>query len=367
MKIKFHNIYKSLINRKLIEKKIIKLIRSNSFVGGPQVEKFEKKFSKYTKAKYCVGVGNGTDALEIALEVLKIKKGSEVIVPVNTWISTAEIVVRNGYKLVFCDINLDDYSINLEDLKKKINRKTRLIIPVHLYGYPSDMLQIKKIANKKNIRIIEDCAQAHGAKINNKHVGNFGELGAFSFFPGKNLGGFGDGGCIITNKKEYYFACKRIRNHGALKKYDHTILGRNSRLDTIQSAVLSLRLDKYDFALKKRNLIASIYDDELRNINQLKIPHKKTKNYNAYHQYVIKTNKRNELQNFLKLKKIDTMIHYPYMLSELKIFQNSKGKKTLKNSKDLGKKILSLPISEEHSLKEIYYIAKQINFFFKKR
>ena len=123
MKIKFHDIYSGLTNRKLIEKKIIKLIRSNSFVGGPEVEKFEKKFSKYTKAKYCIGVGNGTDALEIALEVLKIKKGSEVIVPVNTWISTAEIVVRNGYKLVFCDINLDDYSINLEDLKKKLTKK----------------------------------------------------------------------------------------------------------------------------------------------------------------------------------------------------------------------------------------------------
>ena len=242
-----------------------------------------------------------------------------------------------------------------------------MIIPVHLYGYPSDMFQIRKIVKKKNIKIIEDCAQAHGAKINNKHVGNFGELGAFSFFPGKNLGGFGDGGCIITNNKEYYYASKRIRNHGALKKYDHTILGRNSRLDTIQSAVLALRLKKYNFALRKRNLIASVYDKELRSINQLKIPQKKNKNYNAYHQYVIKTDKRNELQNFLKLKKIDTMIHYPYMLSELKIFQNSKGIKTLKNSKNLGKKILSLPISEEHSLKEIYYITQQIKFFFKKK
>ena len=229
------------------------------------------------------------------------------------------------------------------------------------------MFQIRKIVNKKNIKIIEDCAQAHGAKINNKHVGNFGELGAFSFFPGKNLGGFGDGGCIITNNKEYYYASKRIRNHGALKKYDHTILGRNSRLDTIQSAVLALRLKKYNFALRKRNLIASVYDKELRSINQLKIPQKKNKNYNAYHQYVIKTDKkRNELQNFLKLKKIDTMIHYPYMLSELKIFQNSKGIKKLLKIQKSWKKNFKSPISEEHSLKEIYYITQQIKFFLKK-
>jgi len=192
-------------------------------------------------------------------------------------------------------------------------------------------------------------------------------MGAFSFYPGKNLGAFGDGGCIITNKKKYYILCKKIRNHGALKKYDHTILGRNSRLDTIQSEVLSERLTSYNLAIKKRNLIAKIYDKELRNINQLQIPQKKTNNYNVYHQYVVRTNRRNQLQNFLRSKKIETMIHYPYMLSELKIFHNSKGTKTLKNSKNLGKKILSLPISEEHNLNEIYYIIKNIKLFFKKK
>mgnify|MGYP006106393855 FL=1 len=366
MKIKFHDIYKGLSNKNEIEKKIISLIRSNSFIGGKPVDEFEKKFAKFTKSNYCISVGNGTDALEIALEALKVKKGSEVIVPVNTWISTAEIVLRNGLKLVFCDINLDDYSINLQDLQKKISKKTKVIIPVHLYGNPSDMINIVKLGKKNNIKIIEDCAQAHGATLNNKHVGTFGEFGTFSFYPGKNLGAFGDGGCIITSNKKYAELCQRIRNHGSLKKYDHTIIGRNSRLDTIQSAILSLRLDHYDRALKKRNYLASIYDKKLKNIIGLELPIKKDKMYSAYHQYVVRTDKRNKLKAYMESKKIDTMIHYPYMLSELKIFKKSKGFKSLKNSRNLGGKILSLPISEEHSLKEINFIVKTIKSFFQK-
>ena len=160
--------------------------------------------------------------------------------------------------------------------------------------------------------------------------------------------------------------CQRIRNHGSLKKYDHTIIGRNSRLDTIQSAILSLRLDHYDKALKKRNYLASIYDKKLKNIIGLELPIKKDKMYSAYHQYVVRTDKRNKLKAYMESKKIDTMIHYPYMLSELKIFKKSKGFKSLKNSRNLGGKILSLPISEEHSLKEIYFIAKTIKSFFQK-
>ena len=155
MKIKFHDIYKGLSNKNEIEKKIISLIRSNSFIGGKPVDEFEKKFAKFTKSNYCISVGNGTDALEIALEALKVKKGSEVIVPVNTWISTAEIVLRNGLKLVFCDINLDDYSINLQDLQKKISKKTKVIIPVHLYGNPSDMINIVKLGKKIILRLLK--------------------------------------------------------------------------------------------------------------------------------------------------------------------------------------------------------------------
>ena len=155
-------------------------------------------------SKFCVSVANGTDALEIAINSLNLKRGSEIIVPNNTWISTAEAVISNGHKVIFCDVNLDDYSICLEDLKKKINKKTKAIVAVHLYGNPADMVKIKKIIKNKNIKIIEDCAQAHGTKIKNKHVGTFGDIGTFSFFPGKNLGAFGDAGAIITNSKKKF-------------------------------------------------------------------------------------------------------------------------------------------------------------------
>ena len=321
---------------------------------------FEKKFSKFIGTKYCISVGNGTDALEIAVRSLKLKKGSEIIVPVNTWISTAEAVVNNGFKLIFCDINLDDYTICLKDFKKKITSKTKAVIPVHLYGNPSDMKTLKKICKNK-IKIIEDCAQAHGSKIGKKHVGNFGDLATFSFFPGKNLGAFGDGGAIVTNSRKLYEYCLRSRSHGALGKYDHLFSAGNSRLDCIHAAVLDVKLDNYKKVLKKRNFLANIYFKELSKIKDLNLLKKNQKNIYSFHQFVIKLKKRDDLMNYLKRNNIDTMIHYPYMLNELKFFPNTAN---IKNSKNLGKKILSLPISEEHSSKQIYYISKKIiNFF----
>ena len=227
MRIKFTNLYKLAPNKKNIVSKINKLIKNSNFVGGKEVKNFEKNFSKFVKSKYCISLGNGTDALEIAINSLNIKKGAEIIVPVNTWISTAEAVINNNYKLVFCDINLDDYTIDLNDLKKRISKKTKAIIAVHLYGNPANWLGIKNIIKKKNIKILEDCAQAHGTKLKNQHVGTYGEVGTFSFFPGKNLGGFGDGGAIVTNSKKVAEYCLRCRNHGALNKYDHKFSGRN--------------------------------------------------------------------------------------------------------------------------------------------
>tara|TARA_S200000501_G_C20754700_1_gene713304 strand:+ start:132 stop:1229 length:1098 start_codon:yes stop_codon:yes gene_type:complete len=359
-KINFTNLYKLIPEKKKILNKINFIIRNSKFVGGNIVVNFEKKFSKFIGTKYCISVGNGTDALEIAVRSLKLKKGSEIIVPVNTWISTAEAVVNNGFKLIFCDINLDDYTICLKDLKKKITSKTKAVIPVHLYGNPSDMITLKKICKNK-IKIIEDCAQAHGSKIGKKHVGNFGDLATFSFFPGKNLGAFGDGGAIVTNSRKLYEYCLRSRNHGALGKYDHLFSAGNSRLDCIHAAVLDVKLDNYKKVLKKRNFLANIYFKELSKIKDLNLLKKNQKNIYSFHQFVIKLKKRNDLMNYLKRNNIDTMIHYPYMLNELKFFPNTKN---IKNSKNLGKKILSLPISEEHSSKQIYYISKKIiNFF----
>ena len=372
MNVSFTNLFKaSQYGDKKFKKKIInglsRLISENQFIGGDQVDKFEKKFSKYININNCITVANGTDALEIAIESLKLPKKSEVILPVNTWISTAEAVTRNGLKVVFCDINLNDYSINLKDLKKKITKKTSLVIAVHLYGYPSDMLNIKKIIRSKNIRLLEDCAQAHGTRINNSHVGTFGDIATFSFFPGKNLGAFGDAGAIVTYSKKLDESCRRIRNHGALKKYDHQFVGRNSRLDSLQCFVLSTKIKTYEKKIKKRNKLAKIYLNQLKNISEVKVPILDfKKNYNSFHQFVIRVEKkRDNLIKFLNKNKIGTMVHYPYMLNELKFYKKNKGVDSLNNSKKIGKKIISLPISEEHTEKEITYVCDKIKTFYK--
>jgi len=363
MKVKFTNLYELLPHKSKIINKINSLIKQSKFIGGEEVENFEKNFSNFVKAKYCVSVANGTDALEIAIASWNLKKNSEVILPVNTWISTAEAVVSNGLKPIFCDVNLFDYSICLEDLKKKITKKTRAIIVVHLYGNPSNLVGIRKIIKKKKIKILEDCAQAHGTKLGKKHVGTFGDIGTFSFFPGKNLGGFGDGGAILTNSKQIYEYALRARNHGAKKKYDHKFSGRNSRLDSINAAVLNMKLKKYKNVVKLRNQIANIYFKNLKSIGDIKLFKLNKKNTHSFHQFVIRTKFRNKLAQNLKRNNIQTMVHYPYMLSELKFFGNHK----IIKAKDLGKKILSLPISEEHSFKEIYYIINKIKLFFKKK
>jgi dTDP-4-amino-4,6-dideoxygalactose transaminase len=294
--------------------------------------------------------------------LLNIKKGSEVILPVNTWISTAEAVLSNDLKVIFCDVNLDDYSICLDDLNKKINKNTKLIMPVHLFGNPTNIANIKKIIRNRDIKIIEDCAQAHGTRIKGKHVGTFGHIGTFSFFPGKNWGAFGDGGAIITNSKKVYERSLRIRNHGALKKYDHKFSGRNSRLDSIQASVLNIKLKSYNKVILRRNQLANIYFKELSNVREIELFKLNKKNVSAFHQFVIRVDKRDQLKKFLEKKNIQTMIHYPYMLNELDFF---KSKEILKKSLNLGKKILSLPISEEHTVNEIKYVASNIRNFFK--
>jgi dTDP-4-amino-4,6-dideoxygalactose transaminase len=369
--IKFTDLYKAnKFKAKDIHNIIIggirNLIKQNSFVGGKEVLNFEKNFAKFTNSKYCISVGNGTDALEIAIESLNLKKGSEVIVPTNTWISTAEAVTRNGLKVVFCDVCLKDYSIDLDDLKKKISNRTSAIMVVHLYGYPASIKKIKKITNNYKIKIIEDCAQAQGSKIENKHVGTFGDIGTFSFFPGKNLGAYGDGGAIITNRVDLKKKCELLRNHGAYKKYDHQFPGRNSRLDTIQAYILSTKLRYYIKKLQKRNQLANIYLKELKNTNGIYLPKLNfKKNYNSFHQFVIRLECRDELQDYLKKTGIDTMIHYPYMLNELKFYKKNKGSVEIKNARNLGNKILSLPITEDHTKKEIVYVCKKIKEFSK--
>ena len=358
MKVKFTNLYKLIPEKKKVFKKINLLIKNSNFIGGNEVKKFEKNFANFTGSKYCISLGNGTDALEIAVKSLNLKKGSEIIVPANTWISTAEAVVNNGYKLVFCDIDLDDYTICLKDLRKRINSKTSAIIAVHLYGNPTDMFRIKKIIKNKNIKLIEDSAQAHGSKINKKHVGTFGDIGTFSFFPGKNLGAFGDAGAIVTNSKKIYEYALRARNHGAKIKYDHKFSGRNSRIDCINASVLNIKLKNYKNVIKIRNKLAKIYFNKLSKIKELKLFQLKKKNTHCFHQFVILLN-----QYKFKQKKIFIPIptlSFEFFLFFLSLFSNFFKKKYI--SFKFFRKITFLETQQTSNITNIEFKSLEESF-----
>ena len=352
-----------------IEKKIILSIKRNiqnsSFINGKDKLKFEKSFSDYLGIEYCLGVANGTDALEIAIKTLDLNKGSEVIVPANTWISTAGAVLNNNLKIKFVDVD-STHNVCVKDLKKRINKKTSAIIVVHLYGNPANILEIKKICKKKSIKLIEDCAQSHGAEFDGKKTSTFGDISTFSFFPSKNLGCYGDGGCIVTKKKENYIFSKKIANHGGLKKNEHFILGRNSRLDNIQAGVLRLKLKQMSKWLRLRQAQAEMYKNKLKNIGDIEFIKTLPKSKSSNHLYVIKTKKRNMLRKYLNKKKISTGIHYPLALPEVPLFKKKhfaycKKMKAVKWSR----RILSLPIGEHLTLKDIEYVSKEIEKFYK--
>ena len=244
-----------------IDNVIKKIINESAFIGGKYSKKFEEEFAIYQEAKYCVGVGNGTDGLEIVLEALNLTKNSEIIVPANSFISTAEAVTRTGHKVVFCDCNKDNYTISIPSLKSKITPNTKAIMAVHLYGHPCDMDEILDIAKLNDLKVIEDCAQAHGAEYKGKKIGGIGDAGVFSFYPGKNLGAYGDGGAIITNNDQIAKKTRMIANHGRIEKYNHEFEGRNSRLDGIQAGILSVKLKYIDKWTEARINLAKYYLD----------------------------------------------------------------------------------------------------------
>ena len=362
MTIKFLDLKKQYLqNKNKINKAISTVINDTIFIGGSRKQKFEKNFANYVSSKYFLGVANGTDVIEIALESLNLKKNTEVIVPSNSWISTSEAVTRNNLKVVFCDIDRETYTIDINKIEKLINKNTSAIIAVHLYGHPCDMNKLIDIKKKYKLCLLEDCAQAHGALYNNKHVGNFGDIAAFSFYPGKNLGAYGDGGAIITNKYKLYLKCKKIANHGRVGKYDHEIEGRNSRLDTLQASILDVKLKSLTYSIKKRNLNARIYFDNLKKNKNIKLPVIKGDIRHAFHLFVIRLNNRNRLITELIKNKIEFGIHYPKALHKLKAYKRHK--QITKNfySGKIDSKIISLPIHEYLKKKEIEKICKIIN------
>ena len=268
------------------------VIADSAYIGGERVKKFEADFAAYIGAKHCIGVGNGTDALEIILSSLGLPKGSKVIVPANSFIATSEAVTNAGFEVIFADVK-EDYTIKLEMVEG-----VKAVICVHLYGLPCDMDEITAFCAKHSLALIEDCAQAHGAQYKGQKVGTFGNAASFSFYPGKNLGAYGDGGAITTNDDALAKKMRMTANHGRTGKYDHEFEGRNSRLDGLQAAVLGVKLPHLDSWLERRNSIAGVYLRELAG-TPLELPRAYDDRRHVWHLFVIRTDRRDELKEFL--------------------------------------------------------------------
>jgi dTDP-4-amino-4,6-dideoxygalactose transaminase len=329
-----------------IDDAIASVISESAFVGGKYVKKFEEEFATYCTSKFCIGVGNGTDALEIAIESLGLPSGSEVIVPANSFIASSEAVTRQGHKVVFADVTSDSYILDIEDVALRITEKTKAIIAVHLYGHPCDMDPLLALAKKYNLKIIEDCAQAHGAEYKGRRVGSIGDIATFSFYPGKNLGAYGDGGAITTSNEELAITSRKIANHGRIAKYDHELEGRNSRLDGLQAAILSVKLKYLDEWTSKRIQVADYYLDTLKNIEGIVLPVRQSWAKQVYHLFVIRSENRDALKEKLSLVGIQSGIHYPISLNKLNAYKYLKQNDDCLFSSKSALTLLSLPIGE---------------------
>ena len=330
-----------------IDSAIESVISNSAFVGSKTVAGFENAFAEYTGAKHCIAVGNGTDALEIIIEALGIH-GKNIIVPAMTAVPTVEAVIRTGNTPIFCDID-SSYTLNTLGLEK-INKENYIsaVIPVHLYGAPAHMAVIERLAHQHGVIIIEDCAQAHGTKTDGIHVGTTGVAGAFSFYPGKNLGAFGDAGAIITNSNEFGYKCRMIRDHGRTGKFDHVIVGRNSRMDGIQAAILEVKLRHLDEWILARQKNAEYYN---KRIMKWGVALSDDKAGYTYHQYPLLVLGRDRLLQSLLKEGIKAGMHYPFILPELPCYQEySSG--TYVGAKTVAEFEISLPVhemlSEEH-------------------
>ena len=339
------------------------IFEKTNFILGDELEIFENNFAKYIDVNYCVGVANGTDAIEIAVNALNLNKDDEIITQSNTYVATCFGVTNNNIKLKLADIDEDTYQINLDELERKITDKTKVVIVVHLTGSCCNMDKLMKIIEKYNLILIEDCAQSHGAKFNNKRLGSYGILSTHSFYPGKNLGAFGDGGAICTNNKDLYNKIQNIRNNGSIEKYKHEIFGRNSRLDTIQAAILDIKLRNLDINNSKRRKNAELYFDLLKNISEIKLPKIEDGCLPVYHLFIIKTEKRDNLKKYLENNNVGVGIHYPISISNLKCYENYFDEK-YNFAENNSKNILSLPMYPDLTEEEIKIICTHIQNFF---
>lgn len=351
-------------HHELIKEEILgalnKVINSSMFILGDEVFLFEKEFAKYCQAKYAVGVDSGLSALELGMRALGIGAGDEVLTPANSFIASSSAISFTGATPVFVDCELNTYNIDIKDTEKKLTKKTKAIMPVHLYGQPVDMSEIKQFARAYKLYIIEDACQAHGAYYKNRRVGSFGDIAAFSFYPGKNLGAWGDAGCLVTNKRKIYETVSAMRNYGQRRKYYHEFLAWNRRMDTLQAAVLLIKLKHLDRWNKMRQDVAEGYRQELSNL-PIKLPGVAENRTHVYHQFVIRAKRRNYLQKYLQSKRISTGIHYPIPIHLQKVYSHLGYKKgDFPVTEALSIEILSLPMYPELTETQVKFIANCI-------
>lgn len=341
------------------------VINDGAFIRGPYVEAFEKKFASFCGVKECIGVGNGTDALFIALKALGVGPRDEVLIPAMTFIASAEAVTMAGASPVFVDVDPESYTINPQRIVEKISPKTKAIIPVHLYGHPANLPAISEIAQERGLKIVQDAAQAHGSKIHGQKIATFGDCTCFSFYPSKNLGAYGDAGAIVTNDEKTAKHIREFANHGRTDKYNHKFEGINSRMDGIQGAILSVKLKYLESWTLNRRHIASIYDQQLKNIDGIITPKWTSNSWHVYHLYVLQTKYRDTLRQHLTEQGIASGIHYPTALPFLRAYEELQHKPNdFPVAWDMQNKILSLPMFSELGEKRAMAVAQTIISWF---
>jgi len=351
-----------------LDQAITEVIAKTAFVGGPFLKSFEEAFAAFCGVKNCVGVGNGTDALYITLRALGIGLGDEVITVANSFIASSEAISMTGAKVVFVDIDPQTYNIDVGKIEEKITKRTKVIIPVHLFGQPADMDPILDIAHKYNLKVLEDAAQAHGAVYKERRIGTIGDAACFSFYPGKNLGAYGDGGAIVTNDDELAKKARMIANHGRMDKYNHKIEGVNSRLDGLQAAILDVKLKHLPEWTDQRRQNAYLYNKYLKGsgvVTPVEIKEARA----VYHLYVIRVSngKRDKLQAYLKTHGIATGVHYPIALPNLMAYEYLNHKEAdFTEASKASREILSLPMFPELEEAQIAFVAEKLKEFMAK-
>jgi dTDP-4-amino-4,6-dideoxygalactose transaminase len=348
-----------------IDTAIAAVIGETAFIGGPHVKAFEDAFARYCGVAHCVGVANGTDALFIALRALGVGPGDEVITVANSFVATSEAIKMAGAQVVFVDINPVTMNIDVERIEEKITSKTKAIIPVHLYGQPADMTALRAIAQKHGLRIVGDAAQAHGALYHGKPIATLADITCYSFYPGKNLGAYGDAGALVTDNAEWTAAARMLANHGRTKKYDHDLEGVNSRLDGLQAAVLNVKLRHLEGWTERRQANAYLYNDALAGLGLI-TPREMDDVRAVYHLYVVRVpnGRREKLQEHLKAAGIDTGIHYPIALPYLNAYRHmGHTERDFPVSLMASQEILSLPMFPELTEEQIDAIAARVAEF----